>query len=177
MTVISRPKYDEFVKSFSWDTPLAHFDWPATEKFNMAHELCDRWANDPDKAGQVALYYETKDGARGTYTFRQLRDLSNRFANVLTNLGVKRGDRVGGLFPKIPAILPALLGIWKLGAVYVPPILLAFVPGRASSCWPALDQRTHHFSEIRLSCCYNSYQFHWFLVTKDVEATQTVEYS
>src|SRR5260370_1223960 len=119
-TVISRPTYDEFVKDFSWDTLLAHFDWPATEKFNMAHELCDRWANDPDKADQVALYFETKDGARGTYTFRQLRDLSNRFANVLAELGVKRVDLVGGLFPKLPSILPALLGIWKLGAVYVP---------------------------------------------------------
>ncbi len=136
MTVISRPTYDEFVKDFSWDTLLAHFDWPATEKFNMAHELCDRWANDPDKADQVALYYETKDGARGTYTFRQLRDLSNRFANVLTELGVKRGDRVGGLFPKIPAILPALLGIWKLGAVYVP-LFTAFAA-------PAVAYRLRH---------------------------------
>ncbi len=84
----------------------------------------------------VKFIYETKDGARGTYTFRQLRDLSNRFANVLTNLGVKRGDRVGGLFPKIPAILPALLGIWKLGAVYVP-LFTAFAA-------PAVAYRLRH---------------------------------
>jgi len=37
----------------------------------------------------VALYFETKEGARGTYTFRQLRDLSNRFANILIELGVR----------------------------------------------------------------------------------------
>jgi hypothetical protein len=60
--------------------------------------------------------------------------------------------------------------------VYVPPILLAFVPGRASSCWPVLKQKTHLFSEIRLSSCYNSYLFHRLLVRKDVEAARTVEY-
>jgi acetyl-CoA synthetase len=114
------PSYEEVVSHFSWETVITHFDWPVNEKFNFAHEMCDRWANDPVKAEQVALYYETKDGTCGSYTYRQLRDLSNRFANVLADLGVKPGDRVGGLLPKIPAILPTILGIWKLGAIYVP---------------------------------------------------------
>jgi len=119
-TTATLPSYEEVVSHFDWETVISHFDWPANEKFNFAHEICDRWANDPVKAEQVALYYESKDGTRGSYTYRQLRDLSNRFANVLTDLGVKPGDRVGGLLPKIPAIFPAILGIWKLGAIYVP---------------------------------------------------------
>ena len=114
------PSYEEVVSHFDWETVIAHFDWPVNEKFNFAHEICDRWTKDPVKAEQVALYYETKDGTRGSYTYRQLRDLSNRFANVLAGLGVKPGDRVGGLLPKIPAIFPTILGIWKLGAIYVP---------------------------------------------------------
>ncbi len=114
-TVIFHPTYDEFVKDFSWNTLLAYFDWPATQKFNLAHELCDRWANDPAKADQVALYYETKDGTRGNYTFRQLRDLSNRFANVLAELGVKRGDRVGGVVSQNSRYLACSLGYLETG--------------------------------------------------------------
>lgn len=117
---VSRPTYDEFVNDFSWERLLAHFDWPATEKFNLGHELCDRWANHPVKTDQVALKYESRDGTQRSYTYRQLRDLSNRFANLLTASGIGRGDRVGGLLPKTPALLPVLLGTWKVGAIYVP---------------------------------------------------------
>jgi len=119
-TVVSRPTYSEFAKNFSWEELIARCDWPAREKYNFAHEICDRWANDPAKADKLALRYEAKDGTPGSYSFAQLRDLSNRFANVLAGLGVKKGDRVSGLLPKNPAILPAILGVWKLGAVYVP---------------------------------------------------------
>lgn len=94
-TMATHPSYDEVVNHFSWETVLDYFDWPAHEKFNFAHEICDRWANDPAKAEQVALYYETKDGKRGSYTYRQLRDLSNRFANVLLDLSVKPGIELG----------------------------------------------------------------------------------
>jgi acetyl-CoA synthetase len=135
-TMATHPSYDEVVNHFSWETVLDYFDWPANEKFNFAHEICDRWANDPAKAEQVALYYETKDGKRGSYTYRQLRDLSNRFANVLAELGVRPADRVGGLLPKIPAILPTILGIWKLGAIYVP-LFTAFAA-------PAVAYRLRH---------------------------------
>ena len=103
VTVI-QPTYDEFVAQFSWDQVLAHFDWPVTEKFNLGHELCDRWAKHPTRADALAMRYETKDGSQGGYTYRQLRDLSNRFAAALTRLGIQRGDRVAGLMPKIPCL-------------------------------------------------------------------------
>lgn len=135
-TVVNRPSYAEFVKDFSWDMLLKRTDWPALERYNLAHELCDRWANDPAKVNQLALRYETKDGQRGGYTYGELRDLSNRFANVLAGLGVQKGDRVGGLLPKVPAILPVLLGVWKLGAVYVP-LFTAFAA-------PAVAYRLRH---------------------------------
>jgi acetyl-CoA synthetase len=133
---VSRPTYDEFLKEFSWDKLYAMADWPAHEKYNMGHEICDRWANNPLKADQLALRYETKDGQQAGYTYRQLRDLSNQFANVLTGLGIQKGDRVGGLLPKTPAILPALIGIWKTGAIYVP-LFTAFAA-------PAVGYRLRH---------------------------------
>jgi len=146
-TVI-QPTYDEFVAQFSWDQVLAHFDWPVTEKFNLGHELCDRWAKHPTRADALAMRYETKDGSQGGYTYRQLRDLSNRFAAALTILGIQRGDRIAGLMPKIPAFLPMLLGIWKTGAVYVP-IFTAFAA-------PAVAYRLRD-SEARLVITTETY--------------------
>jgi acetyl-CoA synthetase len=132
----SRPAYRDFARDFSWDNLIGYCDWPAREKYNFAHELCDRWANDPAKADQPALRYETKDGKAGTYTYRELKEMSNRWANVLTSLGVQKGDRVGGLLPKVPAILPVVLGVWKVGAVYVP-LFTAFAA-------PAVAYRLRH---------------------------------
>src|SRR5215471_14491303 len=115
-----RLTYQEAVATFTWEEVMARSDWPCHEKYNMAHEMCDRWVQDPRKADQPAVRFEDTHGTPGYYTYRQLQALSNQVANVLTVLGVKKGDRVAGLLPKTPAIVPAVLGVWKLGAVYVP---------------------------------------------------------
>jgi len=124
---VDLPTYEEVVSSFSWDQIFATCDWPIHEKYNLAHELCDRWAEQPDTADRIALRYETSDRVRGAYTYRELQDLTNRCANALSALGITRGDRVAGLLSKHPAVLPTVLGVWKLGAVYVP-IFTAFAP-------------------------------------------------
>ena len=111
------PTYEEVVSAFSWDQFFATSDWPIGEKYNQAHELCDRWTDDPATADRIALRYETADGQRGAYTYREVQDLANRCANALAALGVARGDRVAGLLSKHPAVLPTVLGAWKLGAV------------------------------------------------------------
>jgi acetyl-CoA synthetase len=121
------PTYEEVVSTFSWDEVIAQCDWPIHAKHNCAHELCDRWADHAATADRIALRYETADGQRGAYTYREVQDLANRCANALAALGVSRGDRVAGLLSKQPAVLPTVLGVWKLGAVYVP-IFTAFAP-------------------------------------------------
>jgi acetyl-CoA synthetase len=62
-----------------------------------------------------------------TYSFREMRDRSARFAGVLRSLGVGRGDRVATLLPKSPELMIATLGLWRLGAVHVP-LFTAFGP-------------------------------------------------
>lgn len=115
-----RLTYQEAVAQFTWDEVIAWSAWPFDEKYNLAHELCDRWVTAPGKADQPALRFEDQHGTQGHYTYRQLQALSNQVANMLTDLGVQKGDRVAGLLPKTPAIVPAVLGTWKVGAVYVP---------------------------------------------------------
>ncbi len=71
---------------------------------------------------RVALYY------MGTpFTFKQLDEMSNRFANLLKKIGLKKGDTVGINLPNLPAYYIGLIGIQKAGCVLtgVSPLLTA----------------------------------------------------
>ena len=49
-------------------------------------------------------------------TYAQLESLSNQFANALTELGVRKGDRVALFLPNIPQFVIAYFGVLKAGA-------------------------------------------------------------
>ncbi len=53
-------------------------------------------------------------------TFQELDALSDRFANALASMGVKKGDRVGIHLPNCPQFAIAYYGLLKAGAVFVP---------------------------------------------------------
>ncbi|MEU4380017.1 non-ribosomal peptide synthetase [Micromonospora echinofusca] len=53
-------------------------------------------------------------------TYAELDRWAGRIAAGLADRGVGRGDRVGLLLRRSPAIVAAILGVWKLGGVYVP---------------------------------------------------------
>jgi len=116
--------YKDICKTFQWENVFASFDWNPMEHVNMAHEICDRYANEKNR---IAVSWIGKNWESKEYTFAELKELSDRFANVLSSLGVKKGDRVGGYLPKVPELLITILGTLKLGAVYVP-LFTAFGP-------------------------------------------------
>lgn len=108
--------YEEVYGSFAWEDVLESYDWDAPEEHNIAHEACDRHAGSK-KPGFV---WEAGPGEFVEYSFEELRRESNRVANALVELGVKRGDRVAVLLPKIPETIITALGVWKTGAIHVP---------------------------------------------------------
>jgi acyl-CoA synthetase (AMP-forming)/AMP-acid ligase II len=73
----------------------------------------------PDRVG---LHYM---GA--PFTYKQIDEMSNRFANLLKKVGLKKGDTVGINLPNIPAYYIGLIGIQKAGCVItgVSPLLTA----------------------------------------------------
>jgi acetyl-CoA synthetase len=117
-------KYQTFKKEFSWEQVLERFDWDANEKFNFAHECCDRWADDSQR---VAIYWEDEEGNKQEWTYLKLMEESNRTANALSSLGVTKGDRVGGLLAKEMELIVTVIATWKIGAIYVP-LFTAFGP-------------------------------------------------
>lgn len=116
---------EEIHRQFHWEDFCKDcLDWNPAERLNIAHEAVDRHARDPKK---VALFCISKEGKEEKYTYRELQRLTSQFANVLRGLGVKRGDAVARLLPRIPEAYIALLGTWKAGAVDVP-LYTAFGP-------------------------------------------------
>ena len=85
----------------------------------MAHEAIDRHADGPRK-DKTAMIWEGKDGGRERYTFGQMKELSNRFANVLKSMGTGMGDRVLILMDRVPELYIAFFGILKVGAIAGP---------------------------------------------------------
>lgn len=102
----------------SWEDKRANFVWPQAARFNIAEQICERWARaDPDRR---ALTYLHADGATVDYSYRQLSQASSRLANVLRARGVGRGDRCAVLLPQTPETVLTHLACYKLGAIAVP---------------------------------------------------------
>jgi acetyl-CoA synthetase len=118
--------YDEARAAFSWEAARARLDGLPGGGLNIAHEAIDRHARGR-RADRVAIRWLGKDGRAEDLTYARLRDLTNRFANVLESLGVERGDRVFALAGRIPELYVAALGTLKRGAVFCP-LFSAFGP-------------------------------------------------
>lgn len=101
----------------SYEMLVDEFEWQIPPRFNIGVDCCDKWA---DGSHRLALIYETRDGDETRYTFDQLKQLSNQFANALMSAGVKRGDRVGIFLAQSPETAIAHLAIYKAGCIAVP---------------------------------------------------------
>ncbi|MEP7327844.1 MAG: AMP-binding protein [Betaproteobacteria bacterium] len=91
--------------------------WEVPDLFNIAHACCGRWAADRTR---FALYWEDESGAKSAHTFWDLQREANRLSNVLTALGVARGDKVALVLPQRRETLVAHLAVYQMGAVAVP---------------------------------------------------------
>ena len=94
-----------------------------TSGLNACIECCDRWSADD----RVALHWIGRELDRQTVSYAGLQQQAAQFANLLTEQGVKPGDIVAGLLPRIPELLTVVLGTWRAGAVYQP-LFTAFGP-------------------------------------------------
>ena len=110
----------DFLFAYRGDYPAAHrdFRWPAMERFNYALDWFDaELARGPlGNSGALRIIGE---GA-ATRSFAQLSADSNRVANGLRALGVKRGDRILMMLGNVVPLWETMLAAMKLGAVVIP---------------------------------------------------------
>jgi len=111
------------------------FSWQQSEKFvtgleagsvNIAHEAVDRHVDD-GLAEKVAIRWLDKNEKVVDYSYRELAQLSNRFANALYFLGLNPGDRVFTLLGRRPELYITALGTFKAGCIFTP-LFSAFGP-------------------------------------------------
>ncbi len=93
--------------SFTWDVPA---------KFNFARDVIDVLARE-ERRGLLAVDMQ---GNRREYTFGEIADATKRWAAVLRDAGIGKGDRVVVVLPKIPDWLFCMTALLRIGAVAVP---------------------------------------------------------
>jgi acetyl-CoA synthetase len=119
--------YPQTYARFTWDQTARELDGlPGNAGINIAHEAVDRHANG-SKRDKLALRWLGKDGEIVDFTYGDLKQQTNCFANILRSFGVGKGDRVAVLSGRIPALYIAALGALKNASVFCP-LFSAFGP-------------------------------------------------
>jgi acetyl-CoA synthetase len=119
--------YNRAVREFSWEAAQAQLaGLPGGRGINIAHEAVDRHAAGP-RAVVTALRCIARDGHVTELSYADLRCQTSRFANLLGELGVARGDRVFSLLGRVPELYVAALGTLKNVSVFSP-LFPAFGP-------------------------------------------------
>lgn len=105
------------VKNASFDAKNVSIKWYEDGVTNVAYNCIDRHL--PKRAKQVAIIWEGDDPSQDKkITFQELHDEVCRFANILRNRNVEKGDRVTIYMPMIPEAAYAMLACARLGAIH-----------------------------------------------------------
>ncbi|MGI0501239.1 acetate--CoA ligase [Limnospira platensis CENA597] len=103
-------KWDQVL---DWQPPFAK--WFVGGKINISYNCLDRHLTTWRK-NKAALIWEGEPGDSRTLTYSQLHREVCQMANVIKQLGVKKGDRVGIYMPMIPEAAIAMLACARIGA-------------------------------------------------------------
>lgn len=99
------------------DSEAPFFKWFVGGKTNITYNTLDRHLKTWRK-NKLALIWEGEDGERRTYSYYQLWQEVNKFANVLKSMGVEKGDTVTIYMGRVPELMMAMLAVTKIGAVH-----------------------------------------------------------
>lgn len=111
--------YEERNKNFTWEVSEKELDYQEGNLINIGEYCTDRICR-LGKGNKPALIWEGHAGQVKTYTFDQMRVLSNTIAQYLTGLGIKDGDRVCLFMEKVPELYFGFLAILKMGGIAQP---------------------------------------------------------
>jgi acetyl-CoA synthetase len=109
--------YQPWSRVSNWNYTSVDIKWFEGARLNVSHNCLDRHL--AKRAGQVAIVWEGDDpSVDRKITYRELHAEVCRFANVLKQRGVKKGDRVCIYMPMIPEAAMAMLACARIGAVH-----------------------------------------------------------
>ena len=101
--------YEDFYENYRCNVP---------DDFNFAYDVVDEWARmEPQK---TALLWTDDTGVVKSYTFADIKRLSDKAANALIALGVKKGDVVKLILKQRPEVWVLMCALSKTGAICIP---------------------------------------------------------
>lgn len=111
--------YKKYVsEKFDNNGRLTDISFKYPDNYNFAYDVADELARTkPDK---VAMIWISNDGEERRFTFRDIKFYSDKTANYLASLGVKKGDKVMLILKRHYQFWFAMMALHKLGAVAVP---------------------------------------------------------
>ncbi|MFL5111242.1 MAG: acetate--CoA ligase [Microvirga sp.] len=124
------------IKNTSFGPGDVSIKWFEDGVTNVAYNCIDRHL--PKRADQTAIIWEGDDPSESKHiTYQELHDEVCRFANILRNRNVAKGDRVTIYLPMIPEAVYAMLACARIGAIHSV-VFGGFSPeslaGRISDC-------------------------------------------
>jgi acetyl-CoA synthetase len=105
-----------------WDKVLddsnpPFYKWFTGGELNVSYNCLDRHVLAGNGA-RVAFHWHGEDGDQRTISYDWLLEETQRFANGLKSLGIKKGDIVGIYLPMIPEVVVAMQACARIGAVH-----------------------------------------------------------
>lgn len=111
--------YKRFVtEEFDENGILCKFEPTPEKNYNFAYDVIDELAKlEPNK---VCLFWINDEGEEHKFTFKEVSEMSNRFANMFLAHGVKKGDMVMLVLKRHYEFWFAIYGLMKIGAISIP---------------------------------------------------------
>ena len=108
--------YEERRAAFDWALAERELDYRSGEPINIGWHCSDRICR-LGKAKKTALVWEDHQGTVKTYTYDDLRVLTNTIAKYLVGLGLTPGERICLFMDRVPELYLGFLGILKMGGI------------------------------------------------------------
>ena len=105
----------DFSTILEWDLPYAK--WFSDGELNISYNCLDRHVEN-GKGDKIAFHWEGEPGDTKAITYSELLSEVSKFANVLKNFGLERGDTVAIYMPMILELPIAMLACARVGVVH-----------------------------------------------------------
>ena len=106
---------EDFHTTLEWELPFAK--WFVGGRLNISYNCLDRHV-EAGYGDRIAYFWEGEPGDTRKITYQDLLVEVSKFANVLKEIGLNKGDRVAIYMPMIPELPIAMLACARIGLVH-----------------------------------------------------------
>ena len=96
----------------------ANYELVIPDDFNFAYDVVDGWA--ATAPGKRALLWTNDQGESRSYTFGELKEITDRTAGYFSSLGIQKGDLVMAILKRRAEFWFTIIALHKIGAVIIP---------------------------------------------------------